>query len=1051
MFRKVIASCDVIATYAGKESFNFKKTANPFDIPEKDGMVYVRVRAIASKVNNNFDGFERDELEKYYKTFIGKPVFVEHENSTPEYARGIIVDSVFHNDQPHAWIELLLEVDGEAYPLLAEGLRSGRINKVSMGTNVDHTICSVCGNIARSKNDYCNHIQNKGRFFKNDQGIDVLAYEINRGLDFFEISFVISPAEEWADVLDVYAEQTKSKLQKVASNLRKPKESIKCWGERTNHNPMKKVAKAQPVEMYETAEVIRPNFKIAQTRKDYIKVADLIVEIVQSGETDPERLTNLVARLFAAGNFDRGKFESYLRKYLDKTASKTAQESQGENKFNYQLRLILDNDEYYYDTIQEMAKASLEKSMDRSDAIYFLADELKEYIQEEVHLGENNDLLVDTMLGMFIDHVDWNELAETYVQWYEENESYNAPPEAKQKKMKKQTSEGDLIGRIDELAQRDYVTNVTDEEEVEEAPYNLYFIAGGAEENFFSFYDDGLAYEAFEIGKKVVDEWEKEEPLEEGDGVFLYDVFYGNMLDQYPDNRIGSNLSKNKEGNKVYKMSRKKMKKKAAIQPTEEQQKQIEQIIDEAIEYYKDDVNAEKINSLLDEAEIQTDESEEFYGGWDNESQGQHLKLVALDDYGQQLTDFQDYVVTEVFEKVFGHGEDEDAYEAELEVRDYLLDEMIEYIYEAFDQEVFDNWSDLVMKSNDNYHQYLMPFDGTIFAVRILTDKQYAEETGEEYIPIHPGQEKLFRKNKEGNKVYKMSRKKDGMAKKGKVSILKGTKDIVLAEWEHEDKTEYVTWKRSAKDKRKLTLGHYFTDLDEAKKDFKERIKVSEKKSLRKEAQSLDEDENTLSAPATPDTLTTPEGDEVDRKSLEPVEDKEDKTLDSFLDKLQSQVIDNLQNLIDEYKSEGGEEKEEEETILEEEKIDEELAMASGKKEMKKKAKEEEPGIPEGISMSKNILAKRLVRELVKRKAIDGEDEHAVFAKEIELMNETEDELMKRIAMIEMMPTEEGIPPKNAKVEKKRVPSLKTAIASDRAPIKINDESDPLNISQMFF
>lgn len=224
-----------------------------FQIPEKEGMVYARVRAIASKINNNLDAFEREELERAWPTFIGRPVFVEHNNKNPEHARGLIIDAAYHDDHPDSWIELLLEVDAQAYPLLAEGLRKGRINKVSMGTNVKTSVCSVCGNEATNEKQFCEHIRNKGRTYRNAQGMETLAYEINRGLDFFEISFVISPAEEWADVLAVYGEQDDGKFKKLASGIRRPRENVGHWAERTSHHVgMRKVAGMRKTsEVYE--------------------------------------------------------------------------------------------------------------------------------------------------------------------------------------------------------------------------------------------------------------------------------------------------------------------------------------------------------------------------------------------------------------------------------------------------------------------------------------------------------------------------------------------------------------------------------------------------------------------------------------------------------------------------------------------------------------------------------------------------------------------------------------------------------------------------------
>ena len=47
--------------------------------------------------NDNGDYFSHEELVKKYKTFIGKSVFVDHDNENVEKARGIIFDAVYNN------------------------------------------------------------------------------------------------------------------------------------------------------------------------------------------------------------------------------------------------------------------------------------------------------------------------------------------------------------------------------------------------------------------------------------------------------------------------------------------------------------------------------------------------------------------------------------------------------------------------------------------------------------------------------------------------------------------------------------------------------------------------------------------------------------------------------------------------------------------------------------------------------------------------------------------------------------------------------------------
>lgn len=46
--------------------------------------------------NDNADLVTTDELRKSYKTFIGKAVFVDHDNENIEKARGIILDAIYN-------------------------------------------------------------------------------------------------------------------------------------------------------------------------------------------------------------------------------------------------------------------------------------------------------------------------------------------------------------------------------------------------------------------------------------------------------------------------------------------------------------------------------------------------------------------------------------------------------------------------------------------------------------------------------------------------------------------------------------------------------------------------------------------------------------------------------------------------------------------------------------------------------------------------------------------------------------------------------------------
>lgn len=263
----------MLTKYADAEIVDFqitdpqslRKTASFEHIPEdrfrtKDGYIYVKVRAISSRVNKNHDGWPVNELagmkesafrdlqkeldledsdtnkssatkigrvftssnkrssnEYGYKTFIGRPIFVDHNNSDPRRARGVVVDSILHiepsgkrysandywssapdNHKPETHIELLLEVDAQSFPKLARAIKEGKVNAVSMGANVTHTICNICQKEAKTVDDYCDHIKRKGIKYTRADGTKTSAYEDCYNPNFFEISFVFDPADATA-------------------------------------------------------------------------------------------------------------------------------------------------------------------------------------------------------------------------------------------------------------------------------------------------------------------------------------------------------------------------------------------------------------------------------------------------------------------------------------------------------------------------------------------------------------------------------------------------------------------------------------------------------------------------------------------------------------------------------------------------------------------------------------------------------------------------------------------------------------------------------------
>ncbi len=228
MFRK-LASAQIL-DFKGSSSqvanVSLEKFADFQDYRTDDGFMYVRVRAISSRVNKNHDGWPSDELQKSYRTFIGKPIFVDHHNHDPRRARGVVRDAELHIEDdvktaaldpyysaaptehlPPTWVELLLEVDAKKFPKLAKAIVDGDIDSVSMGCNVERSKCSHCGNWATKPEEYCKHILSKGAYFDhNDEfgnKISKRSYEDCYDIGFFELSFVFDPADETAHVHNI--------------------------------------------------------------------------------------------------------------------------------------------------------------------------------------------------------------------------------------------------------------------------------------------------------------------------------------------------------------------------------------------------------------------------------------------------------------------------------------------------------------------------------------------------------------------------------------------------------------------------------------------------------------------------------------------------------------------------------------------------------------------------------------------------------------------------------------------------------------------------------
>jgi len=137
---------------------------------------------------------------KAFESFIGRGLFVNHASDDAEKIRGIILDAQW--DSSTKGVDILVACDKIAYPELARQIQMGYSNDVSMGTQVQYSLCSECGNRAVTESDYCTHVKGgKGLARAGTRPV----YEINNGLNFIEISVVSNGADPKAKIKTVLA------------------------------------------------------------------------------------------------------------------------------------------------------------------------------------------------------------------------------------------------------------------------------------------------------------------------------------------------------------------------------------------------------------------------------------------------------------------------------------------------------------------------------------------------------------------------------------------------------------------------------------------------------------------------------------------------------------------------------------------------------------------------------------------------------------------------------------------------------------------------------
>lgn len=147
--------------------------------------------------NLNGDYFPEEELLDRYLTFLDHAKhYKHHKNNDPTNNYGDVF-KIYYNPRMHR-VEGIIRIDNQRSPETKIRLERGENIPVSMACNVPYDICSICGNKATRKSEYCSDLLLRMR---NILANGKMVYAVNPKPTFFDISEVVVGADPTAFML----------------------------------------------------------------------------------------------------------------------------------------------------------------------------------------------------------------------------------------------------------------------------------------------------------------------------------------------------------------------------------------------------------------------------------------------------------------------------------------------------------------------------------------------------------------------------------------------------------------------------------------------------------------------------------------------------------------------------------------------------------------------------------------------------------------------------------------------------------------------------------
>lgn len=161
---------------------------------------------------DQFKGMKIYEDQKVFETFRDAHAFQHHKNKDPNKRIGDVLEA-FYNPEMHR-VELVISLDHDRCPpKYINRIDDGSMLAFSMGCHIKFDVCSVCGNKAPTRADYCNHakrMHQPGHEF-DETGRPVCVF--NPNARFFDISIVFRPADRIGYMLKKIASEDVSSAE----------------------------------------------------------------------------------------------------------------------------------------------------------------------------------------------------------------------------------------------------------------------------------------------------------------------------------------------------------------------------------------------------------------------------------------------------------------------------------------------------------------------------------------------------------------------------------------------------------------------------------------------------------------------------------------------------------------------------------------------------------------------------------------------------------------------------------------------------------------------